>query len=246
MNVSTILLITGAALVALLGWAGAVSSGPQIAARLESRVEQRLEALDDAQVQVRFTTNNGLYTRHPTLLGGERYDETRRGEIARIVAGTPGVGGIRWSDSLLASVASSQAAQNPLHCQEDVESLLSARTIRFEEGSAELDEASEALIDEVAEALRPCLGAIIALDGHTDRSGSESRNVSLSYQRAQAVRAALMQQGIPADGLRVRGLGSRQPVPGLAPADPANRRIEFRVLQQVPLEPTPIDTPAPR
>ena len=239
-------ILLGAVLVALLGWAGASASAPVIAQRLEDRAQARLEGLDAGQVTVRFTTDNGLYTRHPTLVGGESYGEAQRAEIARTVAATPGVGGIRWSDSLIASVASSQVAQNPLHCQEDVESLLRARTIRFEEGSAELDATSSDLLDEVAEALQPCLGAIIALDGHTDRSGPESRNVSLSYQRAQSVRAALMQRGIPADGLRVRGLGSRQPVPGLAPEDPANRRIEFRVLQQVPLEPTPIDTPAPR
>jgi OOP family OmpA-OmpF porin len=135
---------------------------------------------------------------------------------------------------------------NPLHCQEDVEALLRARTIRFEEASARIDAASSDLIDEVAEALRPCLGSTIAITGHTDVSGPEPGNLALSSERAEAVRRALRQRGIPADGLRARGVGSREPVEGLDPADPANRRIEFSVIATEPINPTPVDTPGPR
>ena len=99
---------------------------------------------------------------------------------------------------------------------------------------------------KVAAALRPCLGSIIAVTGHTDASGPEAGNIALSRERAQAVRQALIAHGIPADGLRTRGLGSRSPVAGLEPDDPANRRIEFSVLATQPIEPTPVDTPGPR
>jgi OOP family OmpA-OmpF porin len=61
-----------------------------------------------------------------------------------------------------------------------------------------------------------------------------------------AVQDALVERGIPADGLRVRGVGSSEPVEGLPPEDPANRRIEFSVLATQPVTPTPVDTPAPR
>ena len=134
----------------------------------------------------------------------------------------------------------------PLHCEEDVGALLRARTIRFEEGSARIDAASGELIDEVAGALRPCLGSIIAIAGHTDASGPEAGNIALSRERAEAVQAALVRRGIPADGLRARGHGSRSPVEGLEPTDPANRRIEFAVIATEPVRPTPVDTPGPR
>ena len=164
---------------------------------------------------------------------------------ALAVAAIPGVGGIRWADGT--ALAQSAAAQvEPLHCQEDVEALLRSRTIRFEEGSARIDAASRGLIDEVAAALRPCLGSIIAITGHTDSSGPEPGNLALSRERAQAIEAALMRRGIPADGLRTRGLGSRSPVQGLEPTDPANRRIEFSVIATKPIRPTPVDTPGPR
>ena len=123
---------------------------------------------------------------------------------------------------------------------------LRARTIRFEEGSARIDVASETLISEVASALRPCLGSIIAITGHTDASGPEPGNLELSRERADAVLLALVAQGIPADGLRASGVGSRAPVAGLEPTDPANRRIEFSVVATKPVKPTPVDTPGPR
>jgi OOP family OmpA-OmpF porin len=98
----------------------------------------------------------------------------------------------------------------------------------------------------VAAALRPCLGSIIMITGHTDSSGPEPGNIALSRERAEAVRDALVARGIPADGLRASGVGSRDPVDGLAPGDPANRRIEFSVIATVPIKPTPVDTPGPR
>jgi OOP family OmpA-OmpF porin len=60
------------------------------------------------------------------------------------------------------------------------------------------------------------------------------------------VRDALIARGIPADGLRARGLGSCDPIEGLPSTDPANRRIEFSVVSTVPVKPTPVDTPGPR
>ena len=130
-----------------------------------------------------------------------------------------------------------------MHCQEDVDALLRARTIRFEESRSTIDVPSRQLLDEVAAALRPCLGSIIAITGHTDTSGPEPGNLALSNERAQAVREALIRRGIPGDGLRARGVGSSEPVEGLAPTDPANRRIEFSVIATEPLRISPIDVP---
>lgn len=237
--------LAGALLVALLGWLGARMSAPAILAPLEAQASQAIAAAGGAGIEARFTIGNGTPTRHPTLIGGEDFDDTTRAAVAKAVYAVPGIGSVRWSDGVR-NATTIEMQENPLHCQEDVEALLRARTIRFEEGSAAIDAASRDLVDEVANALRPCLGAIIAITGHTDRSGTEPGNLALSQERADAVRQALMRRGIPADGLRARGVGSSQPVEGLAPQDPANRRIDFDVVETVPLAPTPIDTPGPR
>ena len=239
-------LAVGALLVVLLAVFGTRSTAPELAMRLSQETQAAIEAAGaGGQVSARFVAPGGAPSRHPLLVGGEALDEGTRDRVAKAVAAVPGVGGIRWADGD-ALVESGNAPVQPLHCQEDVEALLRARTLRFEEGSARMDAASRSLVDEVAQALRPCLGSIIAITGHTDSSGSPAGNMELSRERADAVRRALIARGIPADGLRARGVGSREPIEGLEPTDPANRRIEFSVIATEPIMPTPVDTPGPR
>ncbi|GAA0274812.1 hypothetical protein GCM10009127_14230 [Alteraurantiacibacter aestuarii] len=240
-----IALALGAFMIFLLAVIGGRMTGADIAATLSQRADAAIEqAGGGGQVKARFSSPNGLPSRHPVLSGGEPLSEATRARIARAVGNTKGVGGVRWADGNMLTEAEVQAVK-PLHCQEDVDALLRARTIRFEESSARIDAASAELIDEVATALRPCLGSIISITGHTDSSGPEPGNLELSQVRAEAVRSELVRRGIPEDGLRVRGIGSRDPVEGLDPADPANRRIEFAVIATEPIRPTPVDTPGP-
>ena len=237
--------LAGALVVAAMAFIGSGRSGPELTAALSAKARQAIAENGGQGITASFASPNGLNTRHPLLSGGEGLDEGTRDRVAKAVAAIPGVGGIRWADGTMRAENSSMPL-TPLHCEQDVEALLRARTIRFEESSSTIDAASGELIDEVAAALRPCLGSIIAITGHTDASGTVAGNLALSQERAAAVEQALIGRGIPADGLRTRGLGSSEPVAGLAPEDPANRRIEFSVIATEPLQPTPVDTPGPR
>ena len=236
----------GALLVIAIGslssWSGRAAD---MAERLSDEAEAALAAEGLSMVEADFANRYGSPSRHPLLSGGEGLDDARRTRAAQTVASIPGVGGVSWVDGSVAA-ESSELTFEPLHCQEDVEGLLRTRTIRFEEGSAALLAASRMLLDEVAQALEPCSGAIIAITGHTDKSGNENANIALSMDRARAVREALVRRGIPRDSLRARGMGSSQPAERLTPEDPANRRIEFSVIRMEPLTPTPVDTPGPR
>jgi len=237
--------LVGALLVMATAVAGARVTGPGLIGRLQAGADAAIAKAGGAPVRVAFTSPTGMVSRHPILSGGEGLSDGVRAEIARAVAGVPGVGGVRWADGAALSRGMDVAPQ-PVECEADVATLLRAQTIRFEEGSARIDATSRSLVDEVADALRPCLGSIIAITGHTDASGSEPSNLVLSFERAEAVVVELIARGIPADGLRVRGLGSRQPLAGLEATDPANRRIEFSVVATDAPQPTPVDTPAPR
>ncbi|MEW4447430.1 OmpA family protein [Qipengyuania sp. JC766] len=233
----------GAALSVACGLIASAHTSRPFAERLASEAQA---ALGDSGVTANFALGDGQWpTRHPQLTAPADMNEAQRARFARAVHAIAGVGGIDWSDGTARAVVG-ETPITPLHCQEDVEALLDARTIRFEESSVEISSASDQLIEEVASALRPCLGAEIAIEGHTDNSGPAEENTALSYQRAAAVREALVAKGIPRDALRARGLGSSEPVEGLAPTDPANRRIEFSVIAVQPLIPTPVDTPGPR
>ena len=238
-------MLLGAAVVGALGYGMGARYGERFVSEKSGDVARAIADAGGAPVTARMVNPLGSPTRHVVLENAASLDEATRARTAQAVARVQGMGGVFWEDGNAPAEASAQI-YTPLHCQEDVEGLLRTRTVRFEEGSAELAAASRMLLDEVAEALRPCLGSIIAVTGHTDNSGPEPGNIALSLDRARTVREALVRRGIPRDGLRARGVGSQEPVEGLAPGDPANRRIEFSVVSTEPIKPTPVDTPGAR
>jgi OOP family OmpA-OmpF porin len=103
--------------------------------------------------------------------------------------------------------------------------------LQFEPGRSLLTPGSQALSPEViARALsRP--GGEIVIAGHTDRQGSLDANDRLSLERAQAVRALLIERGFPPERIDAVGRGEREPV--VATEDEVvelcNRRAEVLV-----------------
>jgi outer membrane protein OmpA-like peptidoglycan-associated protein len=74
--------------------------------------------------------------------------------------------------------------------------------------------------------------ARITATGHADRSGPENYNMALSLRRANAVKDALVRDGVPATAISVIGKGETQPLVPTADGvrEPQNRRVEI-VLQ---------------
>ena len=237
------LILAGAFACAVLAAGSQMAHGPALIASLDRQAQSALAAAGTPGIAVRFATGPGWLSRHPVLSGGAALDEAARTRAAQAIGGVPGIGGITWAVRPAAAQDSEDHPPTVLHCQQDVEAILKVRSIRFAEASAAIDPASRDVLDEVAGALGPCVGSIIAITGHTDSGGDAAGNLQLSRARAEAVRAALEGRGIPADGLRAQGLGAQQPLAGLTPADPANRRIEFSVIATMPVRPTAVDTP---
>jgi OmpA-OmpF porin, OOP family len=67
-------------------------------------------------------------------------------------------------------------------------------------------------IREIAAKLNASRFGHIEVRGYTDRLGSSDYNLQLSQRRADAVKALLVQQGIPADRINARGLGGQDPI----------------------------------
>lgn len=240
MNPRKATLISGGAVLCLILAAGGTRlNGPTFVAGLERSARIARDAAGGKDIKLSFRDRYGWLTRHPVLSGGKGLDIATRTRAAAAVARVPGISGVNWARD-----AQSEHAQSA-HCQDDVARILETRTIRFSEASARIDPASVRLLDEVARALGPCAGSIIAVTGHTDANGSPEANRVLSLARAEAVRWELIARGIPSSGLRAIGVGSERPIAGLDPRDPANRRIEFSVIVSAPVKPTPIDTPGP-
>jgi OOP family OmpA-OmpF porin len=105
--------------------------------------------------------------------------------------------------------------------------------IFFKQSEATLLPSSEAEINRLYDFLLQTPSAKIELSGHTDRMGSEKKNIELSWQRAHTVRALLLRKGIAPKRIKVKGYGSARPI---APNDneenrSKNRRVEMTILQ---------------
>jgi outer membrane protein OmpA-like peptidoglycan-associated protein len=72
------------------------------------------------------------------------------------------------------------------------------------------------------------LGYRFLVVGHTDASGSRSTNLTLSQQRADAIRAALINPfGIAPSRLEAVGLGEEQLLNRAKPEASENRRVQL-------------------
>ena len=88
-----------------------------------------------------------------------------------------------------------------------------------------------ATIKQAADAFKAKGSARITATGHTDTSGPEAYNMALSLRRANAVKDALVREGVPAQAITVIGKGESQLlVPtGDNVREPQNRRVEIVV-----------------
>jgi OOP family OmpA-OmpF porin len=106
------------------------------------------------------------------------------------------------------------------------------RGVTFMSGRDELTPSSLVVLDEVAKQLVAVPELKIEIAGHTDSKGTRIRNIRLSLSRAEAVRAYLVMQGVPAERLTARGYGPDKPVASNAGPNgrAMNRRVELKRL----------------
>ncbi len=102
--------------------------------------------------------------------------------------------------------------------------------INFATGSAAITEDSFGFIETVAEVLRTDPSMSLVIEGHTDSTGSYKHNMVLSWERAMGVYRVLVERyGIEPTRLQPQGMGPTAPLPGTAPTDGSNRRVQFRL-----------------
>ncbi len=79
--------------------------------------------------------------------------------------------------------------------------------------SATLAEAGRTRLAEVVRNLGPRVTEVnLVVVGYTDRIGRDDYNQRLSQRRAEAVRAYLVEQGVPAAAIRAEGRGNTEPL----------------------------------
>lgn len=114
----------------------------------------------------------------------------------------------------------------------------------FPSGAAVLSAAARGELRVLATVLAGYPGHIVTVEGHTDAVGDAAANVALSIERAAAVRAGLIVEGVDPLWTGVRGHGSARSVASneTAAGRAANRRVEIHVARfpcSVPPRPGP-------
>lgn len=88
------------------------------------------------------------------------------------------------------------------------------------------------VLNSVSLVLKEYEKTIIEVSGHTDSTGSDALNQTLSDQRAASVGSYLTAQGIDQRRVLTQGFGKRNPIADNATAEgrQSNRRVELRLV----------------
>ncbi|WP_370391724.1 OmpA family protein [uncultured Winogradskyella sp.] len=104
--------------------------------------------------------------------------------------------------------------------------------VTFALNSADLTTASKANLDKIAEVFTEFPDTDLIIEGHTDSSGDENYNMTLSNNRAKAVASYLQSKGVAAARMSVKGYGETAPRFDNATKEgqAKNRRVEIGIV----------------
>lgn len=106
--------------------------------------------------------------------------------------------------------------------------VLTIQDVLFDFEKATLNQQAFGTLRKAADYLESNPQRIAVVEGHTDHTGDQVYNQSLSEARSQSVKEKLMSYGISEDRIKTKGFGETQPVASNKTPDgrQANRRVE--------------------
>ena len=104
--------------------------------------------------------------------------------------------------------------------------------VTFDVGSYSLRPEFRATLDKVADNLKQYPNSLIDVYGHTDSTGSDAYNQTLSENRARTVANYLSMQGVTPARIRSQGYGETMPVADNTTDEGRrkNRRVEIKIV----------------
>lgn len=182
---------------------------------------------------------------HPTQNCEPRPVDGKAGEVKEVVArcepatAPPGdceVIGIGEEDKAERCYYTALAALPEVFTADQLVKALNILIINFASGSSEIPPHRQAALNRGAVFIKKLPTTIVLeVGGHTDNVGQDDKNMTLSQNRANAVKQYLTAQGVRDGVLQIRGYGATQPRPGADNATDQgrflNRRIQYSVVQ---------------
>jgi OmpA-OmpF porin, OOP family len=109
------------------------------------------------------------------------------------------------------------------------ESKIVTHGINFDVDKATIKPESMGTLNMIVQVLKDNPDLKFEIDGHTDNSGAAAHNLTLSQQRAIAVKDQLTKMGVDASRLTTKGFGDTKPIAdnGTIEGKANNRRVEF-------------------
>lgn len=103
--------------------------------------------------------------------------------------------------------------------------------VTFAVDSSTISPTFQATLDEIASSMTQYPDSLIDVYGHTDSTGSDTYNQSLSERRARAVADYLSMRGVSSARIRSQGFGEQYPVASNDTVDgrALNRRVEIKI-----------------
>lgn len=202
----------------------ATREDPDLPAGWPTRVLAGLDALSRLE--------NGVVVVQPEVvdLKGQTGNKLARADISRILSEKLGeAADFRIDVTYVEELDPTLNIPTPEECIERLNAVQDGGKLSFAPGEAVLEEASARALGDVVGVLRDCSRVVVEVGGHTDSQGREEMNAELSRQRAEAVRIALIERGVPSDQLVSAGYGEAQPIAtnDTEAGREANRRIAF-------------------
>ncbi len=157
--------------------------------------------------------------------------------IGAAIGGLGGAGVGRMMDNqerdMRAALAASEAAA--VRREGNLLAVTFKSDLTFDTNSAAVKPGFHTELDRVSNILVQYPQTLIRVEGHTDSTGSETYNMNLSQQRAEAVKNLLVQRGVAGSRLEVIGFGETMPVANNSAeaGRQKNRRVELKVVPQV-------------
>lgn len=179
-------------------------------------------------------------------IGGATAERKTKGILLGAAAGALAGGLIGWyldnqqkeMERLASQINAQQAARQQDQStavravrQEDQLVIIMPSSTLFDTNSTQLHPGAQNNLREVADMLKRYPHSDVIIGGHTDSTGNAAYNQRLSEERAEAVKAFLVAEGVDPTRLNIRGYGETMPVASneTAAGRQQNRRVEFQI-----------------